>query len=416
MQADCLPLFLSFLSLFRLASGFNIDEVVDMKYMLLILLSLLQLPVSAQDKHASGQLDIRLNKNILLPGDSLLVEIDYKDFDDQTLKPAVATLELIIENEQGQRTRLRWPVLNGKVSGAFYLPDSLPQGKYTLLAAVQQRFFEVSGKIQDAKNTRSIHAMLLAKTGNWDEQEVPVSASGTFTISNWLFEDDALMAFSATGNSKQPLNINISTQLDSSFTPLAVAGRSFYVGNPTTLVRQSLDQPVDIPATVFADGGNVLPAVMVKTVVKSPAQQFDEEHVSALFQTGNERMLSIMTDPVAQNAINLFSYLQGRVAGLQISQAAFGGGVARWRGGPVSFFLDEMRVSAQQIASLPMSDIAIVKAYPPPFIGTTGGGGAIAVYTRRGNEINYLPIGRSVFRVKGYSPTATALNMNRLNL
>src|SRR5690242_2282648 len=87
---------------------------------------------------------------------------------------------------------------------------------------------------------------------------------------------------------------------------------------------------------------------------------------------------------------NLFSYLQGRVAGLQI-RGGINGGVAWWRGSRVTFFLDEVRVSAQAVASIPMTDIAIVKSYPPPFIGAPGGRGAIAIYTRRGGEVNYLP-------------------------
>jgi hypothetical protein len=113
---------------------------------------------------------------------------------------------------------------------------------------------------------------------------------------------------------------------------------------------------------------------------------------------------------------NIFGYLQGRVAGLQVTQSGFNGGAARWRGSRVAFFLDEVRASAQQIASIPMADIAIVKAYPPPFMGAPGGGGAVAIYTRRGGEANYLPANRTVFRVKGYTPSATALNMNKLSL
>ncbi|WP_147203374.1 hypothetical protein [Segetibacter aerophilus] len=314
------------------------------------------------------------------------------------------------------RTRLRWPVINGQASGTLFLPDSLPRGKYTLFAGLQQRFFEVRGEIKDAKNIGSVQAMILTKTGEWNEQEVSVAPDGTFAIRNWLFEDNAIMAFSRTKNNSEPLNIRISTQLDSSYAPLAVAGRSFYIGNPPSAVRQTLNQPIETSQQAFADRGSVLPAVLVRTTTKSAAQQFNEKYVSGMFRSGDERMLSIMTDPSALSAPNIFTYLQGRVAGLQITQAGFNGGVARWRGSRVTFFLDEVRVSAQQIANIPMTDIAIVKAYPPPFFGAPGGGGAIAIYTRRGGEADYLPPNRQVFRVRGYTPAAAALDMSRLSL
>ncbi|MEO5893222.1 MAG: hypothetical protein ABIQ31_23425 [Ferruginibacter sp.] len=387
-----------------------------MKNMLLSLFTCFLLAVAVQAQEAKGQLNIQLNKNVLQPGDSLFVKADYKDVDGQVRNQSLATLELIVENEQGLRTRLRWPVINGQASGALYLPDSLPNGRYMLLAGLEQRFFEVIGEIKNAGNIGRIQAMLLTKTGAWADQEVSVAPDGTFAIRNWLFEEDALMAFSGTKNNNQPLNIRISTQLDSSFAPLAVAGQAFYIGNPPPEVRQTLNQPVKISETAFADQGTLLPAVLVRTTVKTPAEQFNEEYASGMFRSGDERMLSIMTDPVAQSSPNILAYLQGRVAGLQISQAGFNGGAATWRGSRVTFFVDEMRVSAQQITSIPMTNIAIVKAYPPPFIGAVGGGGAIAIYTRRGGEVNYLPANRQVFKVRGYTPAATALNMNKLSL
>ncbi len=161
----------------------------------------------------------------------------------------------------------------------------------------------------------------------------------------------------------------------------------------------------------------MLPAVVVRTTGKSPAQQFNEEYSSGLFRAGDERLISIMDDPSALASLNIFSYLQGRVAGLQIAPAGFNGGGAVWRGGPVAFFIDEIRVSPQQVASIPMTDIAIVKAYPPPFFGAPGGGGGgIAIYTRRGGEAAYLPADKHVFRVRGYTPSATVLDMNKLTL
>ena len=386
-----------------------------MKNMLLLLFSCF-LTNALQAQQVNVQLDIRLNKNILPPGDSLLITVDCKDSSGQMLDQPLATLELIVENEQGMRTRLRWPVINGQASGVLYLPDSLPRGKYRLLAGLQQGFFEVKGKIQNPKNSGSIKAMLLTKAGDWDEQEVPVAPDGSFAISNWLFEDNALLAFSGTKNNNDLLDIRISTQLDSGNAPLAVAGRVFYIGNPPTAVRPTLNQPVEISGATFSDEDNLLPAVLVRTTIKSRAQQFNEEYVSGLFKSGNERVISIMDDPGAMGLPNIFSYLQGRVAGLQISPVGFNGGVARWRGSPVTFFLDEIRVSAQQLANVPMTDIAIVKAYPPPFIGAPGGGGAVAIYTRRGGEANYLPANRQVFKVRGYTPGAVTLNMNKLSM
>lgn len=387
-----------------------------MKSTILSLFACLLLSFTLHAQQAKGRLDIQLNKNVLQPGDSLLVTVDYKEGSGQTGNQSLATLELIIENEQGLRTRLRWPVINGQASGALYLPDSLPRGKYTLLAGLQQRFFEVVGKIQDAESGGNIRAMLLTKTGEWDEQQVPVAQDGTFAIRNWLFEDNALIAFSGTKNNKEQLNIHISTQLDSSYKPLAVAGRAFYIGNPPSTVQSALNQPIAASEALFTDQGSVLPAVVVRTTAKSPAQQFNEEYVSGLFRSGDERLLSIMEDPSALGFPNIFSYLQGRVAGLQIAQAGFGAGVARWRGSPVTFFMDEVRVPAQQVANIPMADIAIVKAYPPPFVGATGGGGAIAIYTRRGGEAAYLPAGRQVFKVRGYTPSATVLELDKLSM
>ncbi len=381
------------------------------KFLLLPFIALLlSAPVQAQQ--STSRLAIQLNKNILKPGDSLLVTVDYETGGGQLMNQSLATLELVIENNEGRRTRLRWPVINGRASGKIFLPDSLPLGKYTLLAGLQKRFFEVIGQIKDARNLGSVQAMLLTKTGDWDEQKVTVTPDGTFAIRNWLFEDNALLAFHQTKDNNQPLNISISSQLDSTYEPLAVAGRTFYIGNPPAAVRPSLNKPVETPEALFADRGIMLPAVIVRRTARTRAQQFNEEYVSGLFRSGDERLIAIMDDPSAIGFTNVFNYLQGRVAGLQIAPT----GAASWRGSQVMFFLDEVRVSAQQIANIPMTDIAIVKAYPPPFIGAAGGGAGIAVYTRRGGEADYLPANRQVFKVRGYTPSAIALDMNKLRL
>lgn len=385
------------------------------RILILVFISLL-LEAGARAQSADPVLNIQLNKNILQPGDSLLVNLQYKSGEAAIEHELLATVELIIENEQGQQTRLRWPMIDSEAAGTLYLPDSLPTGKYLLMAGLQQRFFEVTGEVKNAKNIGSLQAMLLTKNGEWVDQQLNVGPDGSFAIRNWLFEDNALLAFAPTNNQKQPLDIRISTRLDSSNAALAVAGRTFYIGNPSPAQQETLIRQVDIPETSFKDDANLLPAVLVRTTTRSRAQQYDDEYVSGLFKGGNERVLNIMDDPAASGNTNILNYLQGRVAGLQIMQAGFDGGGASWRGGPVAFFLDEMRVSAQLLSVIPITDIAIVKAFPPPFLGSFGGAGAIAVYTRRGGEAGFFPANRQVFRIRGYTPGAVVLNMDKIVL
>jgi hypothetical protein len=68
-----------------------------------------------------------------------------------------------------------------------------------------------------------------------------------------------------------------------------------------------------------------------------------------------------------------------------------------------------MQTDPDLIKSIPMLDIAYIKVFRPPFIGAMGGGsgGAIAIYTRKGNdETSRLRSsgGLSSNLITGYSP------------
>jgi hypothetical protein len=62
--------------------------------------------------------------------------------------------------------------------------------------------------------------------------------------------------------------------------------------------------------------------------------------------------------------------------------------VVSWRMSATSFFLNEIQVDASVLATVSMSDIGLIKVFRPPFVGARGNGpgGAIAVYTLRGDE------------------------------
>lgn len=85
--------------------------------------------------------------------------------------------------------------------------------------------------------------------------------------------------------------------------------------------------------------------------------------------------------------MDVLSYLQGKVAGLMVSGSGSQASVS-WRGGAPDLFLNEMHTDIGLLQGTPVSDIAYIKVFRPPFFGSVSGGsnGAIAVYTKRGGE------------------------------
>ncbi|HUR12122.1 MAG TPA: hypothetical protein VM012_12165, partial [Flavitalea sp.] len=81
---------------------------------------------------------------------------------------------------------------------------------------------------------------------------------------------------------------------------------------------------------------------------------------------------------------SVFNYLQGKVAGLQINNS--NPPVISWRGGTPTVYLDEMRTEPDMIQNIPVGDVAYIKVFRPPFAVMGDGGGAIVIYTKKGND------------------------------
>jgi hypothetical protein len=64
-----------------------------------------------------------------------------------------------------------------------------------------------------------------------------------------------------------------------------------------------------------------------------------------------------------------------------------------------------MPIDAEFLNTIPVSDIAFVKVFRPPFMGGfNGSGGAIAVYTRKGDDTRSKPGGLNTNTIIGYTP------------
>ncbi|MBO9593510.1 MAG: hypothetical protein J7599_11430 [Niabella sp.] len=148
-----------------------------------------------------------------------------------------------------------------------------------------------------------------------------------------------------------------------------------------------------------------LEAVTVAAKTKTPVQILDEKYSSGLFKGDmNSIQMDVLNDPFAKSAIDIFTYLQGKVAGLQISGSGSNASL-NWRGGAPQIYIDEMPADVSFASSINVNDIAYIKAFRPPFMGgTNGANGAIAIYTRRGDDVKPEPgKGLSASRIEGYT-------------
>ncbi len=129
-----------------------------------------------------------------------------------------------------------------------------------------------------------------------------------------------------------------------------------------------------------------LQEVVVQAKIKNPMQELDERYASGLFSAGDAYSFDLTSDK-ALGAFNVLTYLQGKVAGLQISGSGSQMSLS-WRGGTPSLYLNEMISNVDMVQSIPITDIAYIKVMRPPFFGSGGGGadGAIAIYTKKGGD------------------------------
>jgi len=122
----------------------------------------------------------------------------------------------------------------------------------------------------------------------------------------------------------------------------------------------------------------------VKLVGKKqdPKEELNKQLSSGMFTSMNSTIFDFVNeDQNAAGSSNILDWLQGRVAGLTFQRDASGVNVPYIRNSQAKLYLDEVLTDASMIASLPTSNIAMVK------IIKDGGliDNAVAIYTMKGN-------------------------------
>lgn len=220
---------------------------------------------------------------------------------------------------------------------------------------------------------------------------VPVKRDGTFALDGLFFYDTVKVHYQL--NQINKVNKAASVEFARQAYP-----QNIRLGIDTAALLQAHVAPLQQRLQFFAQKTDevsselhkikTLQGVTVTARGRSRVDEMEDRYTSGLFQGGNARSFNLADDPTVNAYQDIIQFLQGKVAGLQISGGNGNYSVSR-RGGSPAFFLDEMPADMDLLTTIPVSDVALVKVFDPPFMGAAlgGSGGAIAVYTRKGSEV-----------------------------
>jgi hypothetical protein len=348
------------------------------------LLTNLSVAVTDADVNPMSKNESNIYSELLLSADlrgSVYNPAYYFSGDDDSVKQH---LDLVMMTNGWRRFKWekilanQWPVLT-------YQPDN---------------YLGIQGRVLGLSRTllynKQISGILKTKNNPASFLNIPISEKGDFYQSGMFFFDTAKLYYQLSNDKDKSLTSTASFSFTNNFIKAPVLNKALlnnlYLPDRTdssALSKSSAMAALRRSQLLAAAKVETLQEVKITTKQKSLKEKMDEEYTSGFFSGGDGYTFTTEDDPLARSSPGILEYLQGKVAGLQITTGG-GGGSATWRGSATSFFLNETPSDIAALQSINMADVAMIKVFRPPFFGATGGGsgGAIAIYTKKGGRTN----------------------------
>ncbi|HQR91809.1 MAG TPA: hypothetical protein PLZ97_00615 [Sediminibacterium sp.] len=261
----------------------------------------------------------------------------------------------------------------------------------------------ISGDQSSYKPGQTISLVMQAKDSSKQYFVLPITPDGSFNQRGIIFFDTAKVFYQLTGIKNMRNNVTANFQYGLPVFPYASNAKfsAQTIADTNQLKHDNFFYQSKLQNKRAMDSVVILKEVVVESKLKSPTDVLDEKYTTGLFTNKNGYAFDVMHDDRSQGQLDLFHYLQNLIPGMSMSLPMLGQNGAEeensnnvaglnWRDGTPDIFLNEMPSSAEIIQGLQMSDIAYVKFFRPPFMGAGGSGasGAIAVYTKKGNDMS----------------------------
>ena len=277
----------------------------------------------------------------------------------------------------------------------------------TITYPVETNYMKLEGKVLGAalnSSSEVLNIFITAKDSSKQLIIVPIALDGSFSHP-LFFYDTAKLFYSFNNNAALANSTHL--QLNNGLFKLEPTNIAANYSAPflwnDLLAKQKLNALLAEQEKLKKYMSEAtLKEVTVISRIKSKEQVLSEKYSSSFFSHNEAGIFDLTDNSKPVYSRNILEYLQSRVAGLDIIQDN-----VSWRGDIPEFFLNEMRVDKATALIVDMNSIAMIKVFRPPFMFATGGGrgGAIAIYTKKGddNKINLNIKGLDYTLLEGYT-------------
>ncbi len=153
----------------------------------------------------------------------------------------------------------------------------------------------------------------------------------------------------------------------------------------------------------------VLQEVVVKTKKKTPTELVSERYTKGVFSTSRSTTIDLVNNPTPFLGSNPIDFVKQQViSGLMFmpdkQNFIYRGNYGTRTNVPTLYYLDEFEVDENMLKTLTMSQIALVKFFPPGISVANAPNGILAFYTKKGGDMPpSITRGMNHFSIAGYS-------------
>ncbi len=288
--------------------------------------------------------------------------------------------------------------------------------KHNLSPVAQPAYITLAGRATLKGTNRSFgdKSLLLLMNNMGDQKSrntymLQTDKEGNFLIDSLLFFDRHRLIFSDVRGKKSQY-IDIKLMSDTLRRPFSTKGFETAPFRPAaSLAAARWQQDYN---ELLKEKGLLLEGITIKVKKKTPMEIVEDRYTSGMFSGDAVRAIDLVHSDEAFQYANIFDYLQTRVPGLQIANDGADYSVGYRQGAsmsslgtvPMTLILDEVETDAAVIATIPASQVALVKVYQS-FVGAWGNapGGVLSIYTKKLEDMTSSGIVSSMIIYNGYS-------------